>query len=53
MESLPPELLRAVPHIAFWVFNLAIPNIIVWGLLILGFVLACWARLPKILESGS
>jgi hypothetical protein len=53
MESLPPELLRAVPHIAFGVFNLAIPNIIVWGLLILGFVLACWARLPKILESGS
>ena len=50
MEPLPPELLRTVPHVVFWVFNLAIPNIVVWGLLIVGFVLACWARLPKILE---
>lgn len=53
MEALPPELLRTVPHVTSWVFNLAIPNIIVWGVLILGFVLACWARLPKILESQS
>jgi len=53
VEALPPELLRTVPHVTSWVFNLAIPNIIVWGVLILGFVLACWARLPKILESQS
>ena len=53
MEPLPPELLPAVPHIVFGVFNLAIPNIVVWGVLILGFVLACWARLPKILEPPS
>jgi hypothetical protein len=53
VEPLPPELLRAVPHIAFGVFNLAIPNIIVWGVVILGFVFACWARLPKIVEGRS
>jgi hypothetical protein len=53
MEPLPPALLPAVPHIVFGVFNLAIPDIAVWGVLILGFVLACWARLPKILESQS
>ena len=53
MEPLPAEAMRAVPHVSFWVFNLAIPNIIVWGVLILGFVVAAWARLPRIFEAGS
>ena len=53
MEPLPPELLRTVPHVTFCVFNLAIPNIIVWAVLILDFVLAAWARLPKIFEPKS
>jgi hypothetical protein len=53
MDTLPPEALRTVPHVAFWVFNLAIPNIIVWGLVILGFFVAAWARLPKIFEPKS
>jgi hypothetical protein len=53
MEPLPPEVLRAVPHIAFSVFNLAIPNIVIWGVLILGLVVAAWARLPAIFEAGS
>jgi hypothetical protein len=48
MEPLPPEALRAVPHIAFSIFNLAIPNIIAWAILISIFVIAAWARLPKI-----
>jgi hypothetical protein len=48
MEQLPPEALRAVPHIAFSIFNLAIPNIIAWATLIFIFVVAAWARLPKI-----
>ena len=48
MEPLPPELLRTVPHIAFSIFNLAVPNIIVWVMLILAFCVAAWARLPKI-----
>jgi hypothetical protein len=53
MEPLPAEAMQAVPHVSFWVFNLAIPNIIVWGVVISGFVLAAWARLPKIFEPKS
>ena len=53
MESLPPEALRVVPHIAFSIFNLAIPNIIVWAVLIFIFLVAAWARLPKIFEPES
>jgi len=53
MEPLPPELLRAVPHIAFGIFNLAIPNIIVWLVLIFVFAVAVWARRPKIFEPES
>ncbi len=48
MEPLPPEALRAVPHIAFSIFNLAIPNMIAWAILISIFAIAAWARLPKI-----
>lgn len=50
MESLPPEALRVVPHIDFSIFNLAIPNIIVWAVLIVIFLVAAWAGLPKIFE---
>jgi hypothetical protein len=53
MGPLPPEALRAVPHVAFSVFNLAIPNIVIWGVLILGLVVAAWARLPGIFEAES
>jgi len=53
VEPLAPELLRTVPHVAFSVFNLAIPNIIAWAVLIFIFVVAAWARLPKIFEPGS
>lgn len=48
MERLAPELLRTVPHVAFSVFNLAIPNIIAWAALIFILIVAAWARLPRI-----
>jgi hypothetical protein len=48
VEPLPPELLRTVPHIAFSIFNLAIPNIVVLAILIFIFLVAAWARLPRI-----
>ncbi len=51
MNQLPPETLSATPHITFGIFNLAIPNIIAWGVIILIFFVAAWARLPKIFES--
>jgi len=48
VEPLAPELLRTVPHVAFSVFNLAIPNIVAWAVLISIFAVAAWARIPKI-----
>jgi hypothetical protein len=48
VERLAPELLRTVPHVAFSVFNLAIPNIIAWAALIFILIVAAWARLPRI-----
>jgi hypothetical protein len=48
--ALPTELLPAVPHIAFSIFNLAIPNIAAWGALIFAFGAAAWLRLPRIFE---
>jgi hypothetical protein len=48
MEKLPPELLSTVPHVTFLIFNLAIPNIIAWGVVIVALSLAAWARLPKL-----
>ena len=48
MDKLPPEMLPAVPHVAFLIFNLAVPNIIAWAVVIAVFFVAAWLRLPKI-----
>ncbi|HEX3000486.1 MAG TPA: hypothetical protein VHR86_09660 [Armatimonadota bacterium] len=50
MATVPPELLPAVPHVTFSVFNLAIPNILAWGAVIVVFLAAAWARLPRYFE---
>jgi hypothetical protein len=50
MELLPSELLPAVPHIHFSIFNLAIPNIAAWAVLLSVFAVAVWTRLPRIFE---
>lgn len=47
---LPPQLLPAVPHVDFSIFDLAVPNIIAWGALIIVFVLALLAPLPRFFE---
>ncbi len=53
MQELPPQLLPAVPHISFSIFNLAIPNILAW-ITVIGLVLiAAWARLPRLFEPDS
>jgi hypothetical protein len=52
MEPLPAQLMSATPHVAFGIFNLAIPNILVWVVLIAVFFVAAWMRLPRIFESG-
>jgi hypothetical protein len=50
MEPLPAQLLPAVPHVVFRIFNLAIPNLIAWGTVVVAFSLAVFARLPKFFE---
>ena len=53
MEELPPQMLHTVRHITFSIFNWAIPNIVVWGSIIVVLFVAAWLRLPKIFESDS
>lgn len=53
MEPLPPQMLPAVSYIKYGIFNLAIPNIIVWAVTIICLFGAAWARLPKIFEPKS
>ena len=50
MDVLPTQLLPAVPHIEFSIFNLAIPNLAAWGALIFAFGVAAWLRLPSFFE---
>jgi hypothetical protein len=43
----------AVPHVVFGIFNLAWPNIAIWVLIVIVFAVACWARMPKFMESDT
>jgi hypothetical protein len=40
-----PGSLSGVPEVNFWIFNLAIPNLMVASVLVVTFVVAVWARL--------
>ncbi|MEJ2290672.1 MAG: hypothetical protein P8Y13_03340 [Deinococcales bacterium] len=51
MQSLPTQLLPAVPHVVFSVFDLALPNIVAWVLIDLALLFAAWFRLPAFLEA--
>jgi hypothetical protein len=48
MNPLPPETLPTVSYVSFSIFNMAVPNIIAVGVVILVFFIAAWSRLPKI-----
>lgn len=50
MGPLPTQLLPAVPHVIFSVFDLALPNIVAWALIDAILLIAAWARLPSVLE---
>ncbi|BBJ28471.1 hypothetical protein [Athalassotoga saccharophila] len=50
IEMLPIQQLPAVPHLIFGIFNLSVPDLIVWVIVIGGFFFAAWLRLPKIFE---
>jgi hypothetical protein len=51
MQSLPTQLLPAVPHVAFSVFDLALPNIVAWAAIDLALLFAAWFRIPAFLET--
>jgi hypothetical protein len=53
MEPLPPQMLPAVRHVTFGIFNLAVPNVMAWLTLTGAFFAAAWARLPRIFEADS
>ncbi|HVO38045.1 MAG TPA: hypothetical protein VMV03_03355 [Spirochaetia bacterium] len=46
------QVLPAVHHIKFFIFDWSIPNIIIGAILIAGFFAAAWARLPRWIERG-
>jgi hypothetical protein len=52
MEQLPAQLLRVTTHFDFFIFKIALPNLIVGLVLIVIFFAAAWARLPRFLEHG-
>lgn len=51
MEALPSQLLPAVPHVVFGIFDFALPNLVAWGLVDLTLLAAAWLRLPRWLEA--
>jgi len=50
VQPLPTELLPSVKFIAFGIFNLTVPDIIAWSMVIVLFLAACGLPLPKIFE---
>ncbi|HUZ18810.1 MAG TPA: hypothetical protein VMV68_10505 [Spirochaetia bacterium] len=53
MNELTTQTLPAVPHVIFGIFNLAIPNIIFWCLVVVIFSASAFLRLPKFIEHSS
>jgi hypothetical protein len=52
MEAVSSQVLPAVHHIRFLIFDWSIPNLIMGAVIIAVFFLAAWARLPKWIERG-
>ena len=49
-QELPTQLLPAVPHITAGIFNIAVPNLIAWILVVVIFFAGAWVRLPRFFE---
>lgn len=52
MQAVGSQLLPAVQHIKFLIFDWSVPNLIMGAILIVAFFAAAWARLPKWIERG-
>ena len=53
MIQMTTQSLPAVPHVVSGIFNLAIPNIIAWGAIVVVFAVSAWLRLPGFVEHGA
>ena len=49
-QELPTQLLPAVSHFTFSVFNVGIPNLVMWGVAVVLFFAGGWSRLPRLFE---
>ncbi len=50
MPPLPPEALPVVPNFNWWIFDIAVPNLIVICLIVVALALAFWLKLPRWFE---
>ena len=49
-QQLPTQVLPAVQQITFSVFNVAVPNLVMWCIAVVLFFASAWARLPRLFE---
>ena len=52
MEDVSSQVLPAVHHLRFLIFDWSLPNVIMGVIVIALFFLGAWARLPKWIERG-
>ena len=52
MEDVSSQVLPAVHHLRFLIFDWSLPNVIMGIIVIALFFLGAWARLPKWIERG-
>jgi protein-S-isoprenylcysteine O-methyltransferase Ste14 len=52
MEDVSSQVLPAVHHLKFLIFDWSLPNVIMGVIVIALFFLGAWARLPKWIERG-
>jgi len=45
-QLLPTQLLPAIPHVAFSIFNFAFPTIVAFAVVIIAFFAGSWLRIP-------
>jgi hypothetical protein len=46
-QQLPAQILHAVPHVTFSIFNFSIPTIVAFVAIVLVFFAGAWLRIPN------
>lgn len=52
MDQLPAQLLPALTHFKFLIFDISLPNLIIGVVSVVFLVLGAWLRLPRFIEHG-